>query len=46
MPKKYNTIKIISPKKILLNNIAFIKITSTLEYKSFITYKNNYYAQA
>ena len=46
MPKKHNTIKIISPKKILLNNIAFIKITSTLEYKSFITYKNNHYAQA
>ena len=46
MPKKHNTIKIISPKKILLNNIAFVKIISTLEYKSFITYKNNHYAQA
>jgi len=46
MPKKHNTIKVISPKKILLNNIAFIKIISTLEYKSFITYKNNHYAQA
>ena len=46
MPKKHNTIKVISPKKILLNNIAFIKIISILEYKSFITYKNNHYAQA
>jgi len=46
MAKKHNTIKVISPKKILLNNIAFIKIISTLEYKSFITYKNNHYAQA
>lgn len=46
MPKKHNTIKIISPKKILLNNIPYIKINSTLEYKSFITYNNNNYAQA
>jgi len=41
-----NTIKVLTNKKILLNNIAFIKINSTLEYKSFITYKNNHYAQA
>ena len=41
-----NTIKIISPKKILINNIPYIKINYNLEYKSFITYNNNNYAQA
>ena len=41
-----NIIKVLTNKKILLNNIPYIKIISTLEYKSFITYKNNHYAQA
>jgi len=41
-----NTIKIISPKKILINNIPYIKINSTLEYRKYITYKNNNYVMA
>ena len=31
-----NTIKVLTSKKILLNNIPYIKINSTLEYKNYI----------
>ena len=40
-----NTIKIISTKQILLNNIPYYKIIDTINYNSFITYKNNNYSQ-
>ena len=41
-----NTIKVLTSKKILLNNIPYIKINSTLEYKNYITYEGNNYAPA
>ena len=41
-----NTIKVLTSKKILINNIPYIKINSTLDYKNYITYNNNNYAQA
>jgi len=41
-----NTIKVLTSKKILINNIPHIKINSTLEYRKYITYKNNNYVMA
>ena len=41
-----NTIKVLTSKKILLNNKTYTKINSTLEYKNYITYNNNNYAPA
>lgn len=40
-----HTIKIISTKQLLLNNIPYYKIMDTINYNSFITYKNNNYSQ-
>jgi len=41
-----NTIKVLTSKKILINNIPHIKINSTIEYRKYITYKNNNYVMA
>ena len=41
-----NTIKVLTSKKILLNNKTYTKINSTIEHKNYITYNNNNYAPA